>query len=262
MTRRREGARGRSGQGRRRTAPSRRSNGPSIALVSFLAVAAAIVAIVVLVQTGPRGAPAASRPASAVVSLVTPSAGVPEILGSGTTLGRADAPVTLEIWSDYQCPYCGELARVYLPRVARDFVASGEVRVVARDIAFLDRGTSAESTDAATAAACAADQGRFWAFHDLLMWNQSGENRGAFAPGRLEAMARQLGIDAGAWNACRAAPVTTRALADRVAQAGALGIGSTPTLVINGHAIVGLPQSYDVLAAALRGALAAASSAP
>jgi len=231
-------------------------------LVSLLAVGAAIVAIVTLTQSALRSGTSSARPSVVATGLVTPSTAIPDVLADGATLGRPDAPVTLEVWSDYQCPYCGELARNYLPRVARDFVAPGEVRIVAQDIAFLDRGVSHESTDAATAAACAADQEQFWAFHDLLMWNQAGENRGAFAPSHLEAMAQRLGLDTNAWNACRLAPRTARALTDRVATAGTLGIGSTPTLVIDGRAIVGLPPSYDALASALRAALATKPSAP
>jgi protein-disulfide isomerase len=252
----------RSGRTANRRRTARRSIGMSITVVSLLAVGAAIVAIVALTQSSPQTAPSAAGPSAPAAGLVTPSAAVPDALADGTTLGRPDAPVTLEVWSDYQCPYCGELARNYLPRVARDFVASGEVRIVAQDIAFLDRGTSRESTDAATAAACAADQEQFWSFHDLLMWNQAGENRGAFAPSRLDAMARRLGLDTKAWNACRVEPRTSRALRDRVATAGTLGIVSTPTLVIDGRAIVGLPPSYDALAAALRAALATHPSPP
>jgi len=253
--------------GRPQCRPSRPRPAPAVAprswslpVVSLAAIGAALLAIAVLAIAQPAAGdrsgsnlPASGRPA--IGPIVTPSVSTPERLAAGATLGTATAPVTLEIWSDFQCPYCGELARSYLPRVAADFVATGAVRIVAQDIAFLDRGGSTESHDAAVAAACAADQGRYWAFHDLLMWNQSGENLGAFSGARLAAMADQVPLDRPAWDACRAAPSAAADVATRAARAGALGIVSTPTLVINGQAIVGLPKTYDLLATALRGAI-------
>src|SRR5690242_19388040 len=202
-----------------RPAPRTR-NSWAVPIVTVAGVAVAVLVIVVAMTQQTAGSPPAVRQPSTVdTAIVTPSNAVPDSLGGGPTLGRSAAPVTLEIWSDYQCPYCGELARSYLPSLVDDFVAPGSVRILAQDIAFLDRGASTESTDAAAAAACAGDQGRFWAFHDLLMWNQAGENAGAFADARLQAMAARAGLDLATWNACRAAPATARNVAARTARA-------------------------------------------
>jgi protein-disulfide isomerase len=234
----------------------------ALPLVSLAAVAAAAAVIAIVASQGPGTAgQTGNRPAASTgAALVVPSATAADSLADGTTLGRPAAPVTVEVWSDYQCPFCGQFARSYLPRLVDDFVAPGSVRILAEDIAFLDRGSSTESTDAAAAASCAAPQGRFWAFHDLLMWNQSGENAGAFSDRRLQAMAARLDLDVGAWNACRVAGSTARGVADRTGRASALGIVSTPTLVINGQAIVGLPKTYDMLAAAIRAAIPAGAA--
>lgn len=241
---------------RRSARPAARTRGSwAVPIVTVAGVAVAVLVIVLAMTQQSAGSPPAAPQPSSDIAIVTPSTGVPDSPGGGPTVGRSGAPVTLEIWSDYQCPYCGELARSYLPRLVDDFVTPGSVRILAQDIAFLDRGTSTESTDAATAAACAGDQGRFWAFHDLLMWNQAGENAGAFADARLQAMAARAHLDLPTWNACRAAPATTRNVVARTGRASALGIVSTPTLIINGQPLVGLPKTYDVLASAIRGAI-------
>lgn len=246
----------------RQQAAARPAGSWALPLVSVAAIGGALLAIILLTSTRPSAASPTPRPSTAAVSLVTPSAAIPETLATGATLGKAAAPVTVEVWSDYQCPYCGELARNYLPRLVGDFVPSGTLRIHAQDIAFLDRGSSTESRDAAVAAACAGEQGRFWAYHDLLMWNQAGENAGAFAPARLQAMATRVPLDIAAWNSCRASTAARQAVIDRTARASALGISSTPTLVINGQAIVGLPPTYDALASAIRQLGPAASARP
>jgi protein-disulfide isomerase len=254
------------------TSPSRRRSGKAspptsllrrwaVPLVSVAALAAAAAVIAIVASQGPqKPAQTGNRPAeSSGVAISVPSTAIADSLADGTALGRPAAPVTVEVWSDYQCPFCGQFARSYLPRLVDEFV--GAVRILAQDIAFLDRGASTESSDAAAAASCAARQGRFWAFHDLLMWNQSGENAGAFSDRRLQAMAARADLDVGAWNACRVAGSTTRSVADRTGRASALGIVSTPTLVINGRAIVGLPKTYDMLAEAIRDTLRAGPAA-
>ena len=230
--------------------------------ISVLAVGAALLLIVLLGNLQPAS-PSNSTETSGrgTAALREPASPIAETRAAGTALGSAAAPVTIEIWSDFQCPFCGRLARTYLPRVADDFVARGAVRVVAEDVVFLDRGSSTESQDAAVAAECAGRQGRYWAYHDLLMWNQSGENQGAFTAARLAAMAARLGLDMNAWNACRAGPDAATATISRTARAATLGIVSTPTIVINGAAIVGLPPTYDALAGAIRQALETSGAA-
>src|SRR5262245_6659339 len=50
-------------------------------------------------------------------------------VADGRTMGSADAPVTIEIWSDFQCPACGMLARALEPRLIADYVVPGTVRL-------------------------------------------------------------------------------------------------------------------------------------
>jgi protein-disulfide isomerase len=209
--------------------------------------------VLIVFLAGNRGAVSAS--------LVDPRTTYPENLSRGQALGRVDAPVRLDVWSDFQCPYCGQFARSYLPRLVSDFVAAGQLLIVPHDIDIVGRGPGNESVGAAVAASCAGDQNRYWQYHDVLFWNQDGENRGGFSGARLEAMADRLRLDRGAWDSCRADPTRPNIVAATTSAARARGINSTPTLVLNGVSAPGLPRAYDDLAAAIRMALTA-SSAP
>ena len=152
---------------------------------------------------------AARRPPSPIVQ--PPATGIDQY-ADGEAIGPADAPVVLEVYADYQCPWCGKFARETLPGLVRTYVAAGQLRIEERAIAFLGSGSDDESLDAAAAAACAAPAGKYWTFADYLVWNQSGENEGAFSRDRLAAIAERVGLEPDAFQAClddpadRAAP--------------------------------------------------------
>ena len=173
---------------------------------------------------------------SGLIPLVTPpDTGLSEY-ADGTALGAADAPVVLEVYGDYQCRWCGQFAREVLPGLARTFVAGGQLRIEDRTINLLSRN-STESIDAATAASCAAPAGEYWEFHDYLMWNQSGEDLGAFSRERLFDVADRLGLESATFAACYEDPAVRAQIHDRTAQAFAAGITSTPTFVLDGERV-------------------------
>ncbi len=139
------------------------------------------------------------------------------------------------MWSDFQCPACGFFARQVEPDLVDEYVRAGTVRVVYRDLAFLDGGDpNGESQQAAAAARCAGDQGQFWAYHDYLYENQDGENEGAFRREQLDAIAAAVGLDQGVYGACMSDSAAEQAVQAETQVAQQAGIGSTPTLAING----------------------------
>ena len=219
-----------------------------LVLMSVAAISLGILGVVIL--GGFRGAPDAAP----VTGLIAPPTLDPRSGAIGETLGQPSSVVTLEVWSDFQCPICGRFAREYLPRLVADFVVPGRLRIVEYDIAILDSETGGESVAAAVGASCAADQGRYWPFHDLLFWNQAGENRGAFGATRLSAMADRLELNRPAWESCRDDPARAGSTRSITARAAAAGIDRTPTFRLQGRLLVGLPASYEALAAAIRNA--------
>ena len=114
------------------------------------------------------------------------------------------------------------------PQLVSDYVEPGTVRFEFHDYAF--RGE--EAVRAAEAAACAADQGAYWRYHDTLFLNQSGPN--SFPDGRLKQMAETLGLDTAAFNQCLDSGEKRAGVEASIAEAKAQGVDSTPTIFING----------------------------
>jgi protein-disulfide isomerase len=212
-------------------------------LVTIAAVlgGALLIAVVVLVQRP-------GVPAGPAVDLIAPSSPTPTSLADGTSLGPADAPVAMDVWLDFQCPACGSLATNTLPSLVRDFIEPGILRLTSHEVAILDRGSSTESSDAAAAAACAAEQDGYWPYHDWLFANQAGENRGAFRREVLDGIAARVGLDSGAFGACLDSGTHQQAA---LGAAAADGITSTPTLRIGSQVISGVP-AYEALADFIR----------
>jgi protein-disulfide isomerase len=117
------------------------------------------------------------------------------------------------------------------PQLVSEFVEPGIVRFEYRDYAFL----GPEAVRAAEAAACAADQGAYWRYHDTLFLNQSGPN--SFSDARLKQMAEALGLDTTAFNQCLDSGEKRAGVEASIAEAQAQGVDSTPTIFINGNEV-------------------------
>ena len=96
-------------------------------------------------------------------------------------LGDANAPVTIVEFADFQCPFCGRHHQTVEPSLIKEYVDTGKVSLVYKHLPFLGQ----ESAFVAVAAECAADQGKFWQYHDYLFEHQQGENQGAFTKEKL-----------------------------------------------------------------------------
>jgi protein-disulfide isomerase len=202
---------------------------------------AAALAAALLIAVSPRALP--------TVTIPTP---VPRpYAGEGKSLGAADAPVLLEEFSDFQCPFCGRFALETLPRLEAAYVATGQVRFVYNHFAFLGE----ESVLAAQAVECAGEQGRVWDYMDTLWANQRGENRGAFVDVYLKSFAEGMGLQTLEFNACLDSG-RTRSLVQAETQAGReRGITSTPSFFVNGKFVSGA-QPFEEFQREIEAALA------
>lgn len=126
---------------------------------------------------------------------------------------------------------------------------TGKVTFEYRDYAFLGE----ESTRAAEAAACAADQGEYWRFHESIYLNQVGENEGAFSDRRLKQIAERIGLDMDQFNDCFDDREHQDEIEAMAAEAQANGISSTPSILVNGERIEAF--DYESLKAAVEAAL-------
>jgi protein-disulfide isomerase len=91
-------------------------------------------------------------------------------LTSGNTFGDPNAPVVIEEFSDFGCSHCATFALETARQITEEYVESGEVHFIFRSTGdFLG---NPQTSFAAEAAYCAADQDMFWEYHDLLYANQ------------------------------------------------------------------------------------------
>jgi len=178
-------------------------------------------------------------------------------LAKDNTMGDPNAPVKLTIYADFQCPACGNWSRDYEPGIVAKYVATNKVYFVYTPFSFIDdNGPGTESKDAAAAAFCAMDQGKFWQYHDMLYANQTSENSGDFTGKRLAAFAQKLGLNMSQFNTCfDSGKYKNLVLQDKV-EATTLGVNSTPSFAIDGK-LVTIQSSYDELDTALDAAIAA-----
>jgi protein-disulfide isomerase len=206
-----------------------------------------------------------SRPAATIDDLVPPLSSAPASLADGRTLGSPTAPVTVEIWSDFQCPGCRQLAQRAEPALIEQYVVPGVARLVYRDAAFQGArvgGPYDESVEAAAGARCAAEQNKFWVMHDWIFANWNGENEGAFRAERLRAIAAEAGVDIAAWDACMATGEQQQAARDETSTGVAAGVHVTPSLFINGQLYPGGLSLAEIAAAIEAAADAVASPSP
>ncbi|MBI3752200.1 MAG: thioredoxin domain-containing protein [Chloroflexi bacterium] len=194
-------------------------------------------------------------------NLVTPPTSYAGITQTDESAGAANAPVVIEIFSDFQCPACKLFVQSDLPGLLTDFVRPGLVRIESKDIDIIDRGSGTESLRLAVGAACAAEQGKYWDFHDLVFWNQGRENRGDHSDEFIARIATAAEVEMTAWSSCITRTDLAQQVATRTTEAAAAGINSTPTLRINGKALSGVP-TYDQLHTLITQALASYSPSP
>ncbi len=155
-------------------------------------------------------------------------------------IGSASAPVTLVEFSDFQCPFCQRVAPT-LKQVKDTY--GDKVRVVWKDFPLTQ--IHPQAFKAGEAAHCAADQGKFWEYHDRLFANQQ-----ALQPNDLKKYAADLGLDAAAFGTCLDTSKHGERVRDGVAEGSRLGVNSTPTIYINGRVLSGA-QPYEVIAAVI-----------
>jgi len=183
------------------------------------------------------GAGRTVQPASDIVAARVQGSAVMD----GFALGAGDAPVTVDLYEDFQCPACRMWRESVFPSLLANEVSDGTVRIVFHDMAFLGN----ESILAGHAAFAAAQQNRFWDFWSTVYANQGQrENAGAYTLDRLTTMASELGLGLQQFSNDMSSPAADASLVSARASASDLGVQSTPSLVIGGQVLTGLTP-YD-----------------
>ena len=139
-------------------------------------------------------------------------------------LGRATAPLTMIEFTDYQCPYCRRFQVEVWPRLKHDYIDTGKLRYIARDLPL---GFHAAAAPAAEAAHCAGEQGKFWEMHAALLGGAAD-----LVSGGIARRARAVGLDMTRFDECVARSTYAALIAAHVREADAAGIDGTPGFIV------------------------------
>jgi protein-disulfide isomerase len=155
-------------------------------------------------------------------------------------LGDPKARVTIIEFGDYQCPFCRVFWKDTFPRLKKEYLDTGKVRLVFRDF---PQSVHPEATAAAQAAECAEDQGRYWPYHDKIFREQDRRGREGevvgFRAADLKRWATDVGLEAAAFNECLDSGRHKDEVVKDYADAAAVGIQGTPVFFVNGRALFG-----------------------
>jgi protein-disulfide isomerase len=159
----------------------------------------------------------------------------------GYLLGSDSAPVEITEFADYQCPACQEFETLQFPQVRRQLVETGRVRWRYRDFP-LDQ-IHPHARVAAHSAACANDQNKYWEQHGLIYRGQSEWFGAGNAAPFFRRYAQGAGLDMGQYDECMSSTRHAGRIAASQAEGLKLGVGSTPTFLIDGRLYPGVRNS-------------------
>jgi protein-disulfide isomerase len=152
--------------------------------------------------------------------------------------GDAKAPVTIVQFAEYQCYYCG-VAAPTLDKVLANY--EGKVKVVYKDYPL---GSHPRAIPAAVAAHCAGEQKKYWEYNSVLFEQQQKSGEAALRDDALTQYARDLSLDLGAFDQCRASGKWEPTIQEDVAAGNDAGVSGTPAFLINGVFVSGA-QPYE-----------------
>jgi len=197
-------------------------------------------------KTMKAAAPSAKAPAAKAPS--NNNAPTVEVNLEGThMLGDEDAPVTIVEWSDFQCPFCGKFYSESEKRIIEEYVNTGKVKLAYKQ--FPLDSLHPQATPAAVASECAAEQGKFWEYHDLIF-----ENQRSISDANLKKWAGDLGLNQAQFDDCLDSNKYLDKVKADLAEGQAAGIRGTPGFIINGKLISGA-QPFSVFQSAIEAEL-------
>jgi protein-disulfide isomerase len=182
----------------------------------------------------PSGAPAADNGAPVKIDI-----------GTAPVLGPKNAPVTVVIFSDFQCPFCSRVEPT-LQQLRTDYGAKVKFVWKNQPLSF-----HPNAMPAAEAAMAANEQGKFWEMHDKLFANQQ-----KLGPDLYDQLAKEIGLDMSKFKASIAAGKNKAVILADMSAGQAVGAGGTPTFFINGKKLVGA-QPIDAFKQVIDAELAA-----
>ena len=153
-------------------------------------------------------------------------------------LGAADAKVTIIEFGDYQCPFCRQFWKETLPRLKKEYIDTGRVKLVFRDF---PQEVHPEAMASAIAAECAGDQGKYFEFHDKVFLEQDRRGRDVvrYRAADLKRWAVDIGLDPAPFNQCLDGGRHKDEVTKDFRDGSDVGITGTPIFFVNGRVLAG-----------------------
>lgn len=147
-------------------------------------------------------------------------------------LGDKNAPVTIVEFSDYECPFCKRHFDETLPQLIKNYIDTGKVKLVFRDLplAFHDPIATKE----AVAANCAREQGgdsKYFEYHDEI-FTRTKSNGNGLSEADLATIASDVKLNINSFKTCIQDPAQEEEVKKDLADAAAAGASGTPTFII------------------------------
>ncbi len=227
--------------------------GRSLKVFYTILAAVAVVGIALIVRA------AVHRPSAPLV--MADCSGPPlggGVAPSGVTLGPDSAPVKITEYADFECPACARFAILTMPDVEQRLIPTGKVQWRWMDFPLPQHVNSAL---AHVAAACAADQGKFWQMEYALYNHQDDWFADNDPMGKFLDYARQAGLNADSFKVCVQERRPWPRIEANKCSGDKLGINETPTLVVNGRPVTPGAWAFDDLQRLVDSVSAAAAPA-
>ncbi len=151
-------------------------------------------------------------------------------------LGKSDAPVSIVEFADYTCHFCYQEEQL-LKKIMEDY--EGKVNLIWKDYPEGEIGSN--SWQAAIAARCAGEQGKFWEYHNKLFENYKNLNNDLF-----EKIANQLNLNMSKFKSCQKSEKIVNLIKDNIDEANALDIEGVPFVYVNDQEIMGYMEEEDL----------------
>lgn len=162
----------------------------------------------------------------------------------GYLKGSKDAPVEITEFADYQCPFCQTFATLQMPTIEDRLVNSGRLRWRYRDFPLQQHQFARL---AAHSAACADEQGKYWAQHEQIYQGQSEWAAARDAGPLFRNYARTAGLDLGRYDSCMKSGKYAGRIQASYNEGVQLGVSSTPTLLIGNRLYRGRLDSDAII---------------
>jgi protein-disulfide isomerase len=176
---------------------------------------------------------------------------------NASALGEKDAKITLIEFADYQCQNCTKFHNETSEQIINVYVNTGKIKFLFRDFTINDKQNNNLSTLAARASYCAADQGKYWQYHDELYSNFQGETTsGWFTNKSLNQFAKNINVtDPILFSECLDSQKYYDIVTENNQLAQAIGLKSAPTFILvrDGKEPLGIvgAQPYNIFQGAI-----------